>query len=286
MTRFIAAYDTEKAGDCLTACRVIREVHEQLGVPATFYIVGKRLEEEGAGYRELLGDVPEFEIASHTYSHKMLRDNPWCGPAVTPEMRRIEVMEGKAWVERVFERPCLGLRPGCSFTDGLTGATDVLEAVAEAGFKYVSSQAWGPEYSLPAPLATPYTYAADGYPDLWEMPCHGWHENVVKGHSLTTQPRRLLSWPPLYPEAIPPGPIQTPEEEWTLNCVFIDRAVEEGLPYVSLIWHPWSLYRFDPEMKMLKLTFEYARACGLEFDTYANEWQRQAAVVPGQIAST
>ncbi len=41
------------------------------------------------------------------------------------------------------------------------------------------------------------------------------------------------------------------------------------LPYVSLIWHPWSLSRFDPDMRMLRLTFAYVLDCGLEPTTFA-----------------
>jgi peptidoglycan/xylan/chitin deacetylase (PgdA/CDA1 family) len=93
MTRYIAAYDTEKAHDCLAACRQIRAVHEQFAFPGTFFIVGKRLEEEGADYCAVLGDVPEFEIASHTYSHKMLRDHPFCGSAPEKVTRLQEIRE-------------------------------------------------------------------------------------------------------------------------------------------------------------------------------------------------
>jgi hypothetical protein len=149
--------------------------------------------------------------------------------------------------------------------------------VAEAGFGYISSQLWGPQMSLPALPAPPYTYADEGQPNLWELPACGWHENVLKGHNLSDQPRRLVLWPPPMPEAIPSGLIHTPEEEFALNSLFIDRAVALGLPYVSFIWHPWSLARFDPEMRMLDLTFAYVRDLGVEATTFAAEWRRLAA---------
>jgi hypothetical protein len=72
------------------------------------------------------------------------------------------------------------------------------------------------------------------------------------------------------PEAIPGGFLQAPGEEFGVNRVFLDRAAEESLAFVSLIWHPWSLGRFDPEMQMLELTFEHVRALGLEMGTYAD----------------
>jgi hypothetical protein len=273
MTRYIAAYDTEKQRDCLDACRRIRTVHEQFEFPVTFFIVGKLLEEEGAEYRALLGDIPMFEVASHTYSHRMLRDHAFCGPAVEPSERLLEIRQGKDLIEQIFQRPCLGMRPGCGFAQGLRGDPWLVDAVAEAGYGYVSSLLWGPETTLPALLEQPFNYVDEGRPELWELPSHGWHENVLKGHDLT-DPWRLVAWPSPFPEAVPLRPISTPEEEFAMNRLFIDGAVELNLPYVSFIWHPWSLARFDPPMKMLELTFSYIRDRGLEPTTYASEWQR------------
>jgi hypothetical protein len=266
MTVYTAAYDTESSA-CLEACRRIVEVHRRHEMPATFFITGRILEAHGGEYRRLLED-PLFEIASHTYSHKSLRDHPFCGPAVSREEIAEELSLGKHWVEQVFERRCLGVRPGCCFEQGLRGAPEVLEAAAASGFHYVSSMAWGKDYSLPAPLNQPFRYSQDGFPDLWELPAHGWHENLLKDHN-GWGPRRLALWPPEMPEAVPPGFLQTPEQEFAVNRLFLDRAAAESLTFVSLIWHPWSLARFDPEMRMLELTFRHVRALGLDLRTYA-----------------
>jgi peptidoglycan/xylan/chitin deacetylase (PgdA/CDA1 family) len=273
-TRYIAAYDTEKAGDCLRACQAIRQMHERHAMPGTFFIVGKRLQEEGDGYRSVLGDVPEFELASHTYSHTILRDHPFCGNTPDQATRAREITLGKTWVEQTFGRPCVGLRPGCGFADALQGDPWLVQTVADAGFAYVSSRLWGPETTLPALLTEPFAYGDEGRPDLWELPGHGWHDNLLKAHNLTVDVKRILAWPSPMPEAIRLGPITSPEEEFAMNKLFIDRAVALGLPFVSLIWHPWSLYRFDPAMKMLDLTFAYVRAQGLVPTTYADERQR------------
>lgn len=273
-TRYIAAYDTEKRDDCLTACKGIREVHERFNFPGTFFITGKRLEEEGTEFRALLGDVPDFEIASHTYSHIILRDHPFCGNTPDLETRRRELVLGKELVEQTFQRACPGLRPGCGFHNALSGDPWLINAVQEAGFGYVSSLLWGPETTVPAMLEKPFSYVDDGHPDLWELPGHGWHENLLKAHNLTVDVRRILAWPSPFPEAVPLRPISSPEEEFAINKLFIDRAVALELPYVSLIWHPWSLHRFDPEMTMLNLTFGYIRELGLQATTYEQEWQR------------
>ncbi|RPJ39848.1 MAG: hypothetical protein EHM21_15290 [Chloroflexi bacterium] len=274
MTRYIAAYDTEMLGDCLRACRKIRAVHERFEIPATFFIVGAMLEKEGPAYRSVLGDCELFEIASHTYSHQMLRDHPFCGPAPAQAERQREIRLGKQRVEETFGRPCVGLRPGCGFANGLRGDTWLQDEIHAAGFGYVSSRLWGPEYSLPALLEAPYSYAAEGSPELWEMPGHGWHENVLKAHNLTTSIQRLLAWPMPDPDLVPPGPLRSAGEEFELNRRFIDKAVKMDLPYISLVWHPWSLAKFDPPMRMLELTFQYVRDRGLEPTTYQAEWER------------
>jgi peptidoglycan/xylan/chitin deacetylase (PgdA/CDA1 family) len=269
-TRYIAAYDTESPA-CLAACRKIVEVHKRFEMPATFFILGKTLDANPTEYREIL-DHPLFEVATHTYSHRMLRDNDFCGTAIPLEERRKEIFKGKEAVERVFERPCIGLRPGCGFDNALKGETDVLELLREAGIQYVSSLLWGPDYSLPALLAEPFNYKADGFPDIWELPGHGWHENLLKDHN-RWGPRRLTLWPSPFPEAIPKGFCKTAKDEFEVNKVFLDRAWQTNKPFVSLIWHPWLLNQFDPDMKMLELTFTHVRRLGLKPSTYAQLYE-------------
>ncbi len=269
-TRYIAAYDTESPG-CLAACRKIVEVHKRFEMPATFFIVGKTLDANPAEYRKLLDD-PLFEIASHTYSHRMLRDHEFCGPAVSMDERRDEIFKGKEAVERVFERPCIGLRPGCGFDNAFRGEPKVLELIKEAGLKYVSSLLWGPDHSLPALLREPFNYDAEGFGEIWEMPGHGWHENLLKDHN-NWGPRRLTLWPPPFPEAVPLGFCKTPKDEFDVNKVFLDEAAKRDKLFVSLIWHPWSLAKFDPDMKMLELTFAHVRRMGLDACTYAQLYQ-------------
>lgn len=265
MTFFVPAYDTEQDA-CLAGVRKITAIHREYGMPATFFITGKTLEANPAEYRALLDD-PLFEVASHTYSHRMLRDQPYCGKAVQNDDLRTEIFRGKQIIEDVFGKACHGLRPGCGFPEGLRGAPHLLAQVIEAGYDYLSSQLLGPDFTLPAPLAQPYTYAAEGYPALWELPGHGWHDNVLKGLDRGL-PRRMTLWPPAMPEAVPSGTIKTPEEEVRINRVLIDRALRDNLTFVTLVLHPWSMNAFDPDMRMLRQTFDHVRASGMDTATY------------------
>ncbi|MBE7464390.1 MAG: polysaccharide deacetylase family protein [Planctomycetes bacterium] len=282
-TVFVAAYDTEAAERCRMACERIVEVHHEMNVPATFFIVSKLLEgAERADYKRLL-DAPKFEIASHSATHPLLRDHPALnGKGVSWEQVQTEVRGSKATIEDCFGRPCIGFRTPCGFEDGL-GDRALVELVAQSGYAYSSSVGWGPKYSLPVPILPARTYAAEGCPDLWEYPLQGWHENVLKGHNAT--PGRFLLWPPVYPDHVVTRFVKRPEEEFEVHRYFIDKAIELEHEYATLIWHPWSLGKFDPEMRMLKLCFEYVRARGLECITFAELHARQGRMPARMLAA-
>lgn len=267
MTTFIAAYDTEQTA-CLEAVRGIIAVHEQFDVPATFFIVAGLLERQGADYVRLFGAHPRFEIASHTYTHLLLRDHRVCGPAGPREQFRREIVESKKRIEDVFGRAVEGFRPAVGFSDGLRGAPELLGLCREAGYRYTSALLWGPQDSMPALVEPAFTYAAQGHADLWEVPGCGWHENLLKPRDYLN-PAVLQLYPHPMPEAALTALLKTPEEEAALNRCFVDRALKGNVGHVSLVWHPWSLQRFDPELRMLKLTLQYVREQGLRTSTFA-----------------
>ena len=267
MTTYVAAYDTESP-DCLAGVRQIVKRHEAHEMPATFFMVAGLLDSQKAEYLALLRDHPLFEIACHSYTHMLLHDTPEFGKRGPLEQFPREIVESKARLEDAFGCVITGFRPPVSSADALRNAPEALSLLDSAGYAYVSSLAWGPSWSLPALLVKPFTYAEQGYPDLWELPPCGWHENLLKGNN-RCGPVRIGLFPPAMPEAIPNDYITTPEEEVRYNNrPFIEKAVREEFPLVSLIWHPWSLHRFDPEMKMLDLTFSYVREQRIETKTF------------------
>ena len=71
------------------------------------------------------------------------------------------------------------------------------------------------------------------------------------------------------PEAAVTKCVETPEQEYAVHRRFIDKALAMRAGHVSLIWHPWSLHRFDPEMKMLELMFQDVQERGLPASTFA-----------------
>ena len=251
---YIAAYDTESPS-CIENLEKIVNMHKRHKMPATFFIVANILNMNNKLMVKKLLDDPLFEIASHSFSHKVVLDHPICGKA---KDARKEIIDSKKMLEDIFGKEIIGFRTPCGYPEGLKGQNAMLELVNEAGYKYISTLLWGPGFSLPADIVEAFPYEKDGYKEIWEIPGHGWHENALKGHSKIGLP--LIVWPSKWPDvAIPKNYIKTPIEEFEVNKYFLDTAKKENKEHITFIWHPWSLGMFDKEMKMLDLTFSYIK---------------------------
>ena len=110
-------------------------------------------------YQAIFRECQLFELASHTYSHPLLCDHPLGGVGLTGEQRAYEIRLGKEIVEQTFGRPCIGIRTPWGFANGLRGDTEFVDQVVEAGFSYVSSLLWGPDFTIPTRLEPPFSYA-------------------------------------------------------------------------------------------------------------------------------
>jgi peptidoglycan/xylan/chitin deacetylase (PgdA/CDA1 family) len=105
MTTYIAAYDTESE-EGLVAVQKIAEIHRKYHMPATFYFLARLCERQGKEYRSLIGDDPLFEIASHSYTHMLLRDHRVCGQAGSKDQYEHEIVESRQ--RRVLLLGCAG----------------------------------------------------------------------------------------------------------------------------------------------------------------------------------
>jgi peptidoglycan/xylan/chitin deacetylase (PgdA/CDA1 family) len=266
---FLPAYDTETDA-CMRNLSVITDVHRKHHMPATFFVVADKLTAKTKPILTKLLDDPLFEVASHTTSHTVILDHPICGAAGNP---RREIVDSKKAIEDAFGKAIIGFRPACGHANAFRGQLPILSLVAEAGYRYTSSLLWGPDHSLPADLVDPFNYRADGYGTLWEIPGHGWHENLLKNNN-QSGPLKVTMWPSKWHTAIPKDFIKTPEEEFAINKIFLDAARQEQKRHVTFIWHPWSLLAFDKEMKMLDLTFGYAKEMGLPTATFRDLYKQ------------
>jgi peptidoglycan/xylan/chitin deacetylase (PgdA/CDA1 family) len=259
-TIYLPAYDTESES-CINNISLITNVHKKYRMPATFFILADKLTTQGKKILTQELNDPLFEIASHSFNHQLIVDSSH-GKAAAPEQVRKEIIDSKKTIEDAFGKQVHGFRPGVGFSNAFKDQKQVLDLVKEAGYTYTSSMLWGPQNSLPAEIIEPFTYAANGFSDIWEIPGHGWHENLLKNNN-KTGPAKVTLWPPKWPEAIPKDFIKTPEEEFAVNRLFIDKAAGDNKRHITFIWHPWSLFLFDKEMKMLDLTFSYIKKLNL-----------------------
>lgn len=268
-TAYIAAYDLENAETSPAALKAIASVHVKHNVPATIFMVGRLLEVNPGEY-EILRDDSLFDVESHTYSHRLLRDSVVHGAGVSLDVVETEITRANELLSSTFNKEITGFRTPCGFYQGLQGRKDVQEVLWRNGIRFVSSDLRGQLDTIPAPFTQPYWYEADGFPQLLELPGHDWHDNVLKGYGSVP-----ALWPPIFPWGLPNRPPKTPEEEFeTVYRHSIDHAIQQKLGYYSPIMHPWSIYRFNKEAKTIDLILSYAKRLGMEFLTYRQMYER------------
>ncbi len=269
MTQFVFAYDVESVDIAPTAVNVIADIHRRHNVPATMFIVGKVLETHGRALKATLDD-PLFDLQTHTYSHRMLKDSGPHGPALNLDEMRVEVGRGKELIEDVFGRSCLGCRPGCGFYKGFQGLPERLAIFEEFGIEFVSGWLRDEWDSIPAAIEEPLWYSDDGFDKILEIPGHGWHDNVLKGFGAN-----ITRYPSRYEWAVPPQTLTNVDELVEHELLWVDQAIKEDKPFFSPVWHPWSLYRFDQGMGMVKSMILAAAERGMPTATYSDihkEW--------------
>ena len=264
-TIFLPAYDTESES-CINNISRITSMHKKYNIPATFFVLADKLTTEGKKILVHELNDPLFEIASHSFNHQLIVESSH-GRAADAKQVRKEIIDSKKAIEDAFGKPIHGFRPGVGFSTAFNKQQQILELVKEAGYTYTSSMLWGPQNSLPAEIIEPFNYSADGFTGIWEIPGHGWHENLLKNNN-KTGPVKITLWPPQWPEVIPKQFIKTPEEEFAMNKLFIDKAAGDNKKHITFIWHPWSLVLFDKEMKMLDLTFSYINKLNLKTSSF------------------
>ncbi len=254
-----AAADEKRWADwiaeSLEAVDVICNVLEDLEARASFFLVGKLLQKAAADYAALLRDNPRFDIGNHTYSHWQI----WRPDAEQAMDRfREELSKTAAVIEKHFGIVTEGFTaPGC-FYRGLRGKGAQLRVLWEEGYRYITTDGRaGPELQpqAPAEFTQPYWCAGDGFPEILELPLTGWHCNM-----LFNTGRQNDNWHPA--PGFPDGTMlerlpRTVAEGFEVRRKELEYAADNRLIYAPAM-HPWSLYRFDPELQHLRWLIETA----------------------------
>lgn len=267
----------------------ILNAHRVRRAPATVFVAGRIAEMT----REVLlpaideaGDLADVNTA--TYRHaRVLRKPPWSIPQPSDRLIGEEIARGALAVREALGRPCRGVRPAEGAGAGFRGWDANLSAMRDAGLRWSSAyvrSTYGD--TAPGDLCGPFSYAADGHPDLLELPAHGWPDAALKANGAVDAEaqQRIVRWPS--PFAYPDGLVETPEQELAAHGATIAAARDAGLPYCCLAFDADSTVRLqDPEARVVDLLIDHAATEGLALTTLDELAGRFAAAAPATLAA-
>lgn len=268
MTNYVAGYDTESLR-CINGVRAIVAQHKKYNAPATFFIVGELLEDKELAkeYKKLLSD-PLFEVASHTYTHILIKKTQRC-PSVDLDFVKEEIRKSKEIIEQVFEKEILGFRSPRGFYGGISGESELLRALWDCGYRYVSTKTMASKDVPPAELTEPSWYTEDILRPIAELPGHDWHDNILNGFT-----PHSIAWPAALPWGYPEKVPTTAKEEADIYSRGMDYAYDKGYSYYSPIFHPWSVYRFNSDAEHIGLLLSGAKQKGMKMMNYSMQFEQ------------
>jgi peptidoglycan/xylan/chitin deacetylase (PgdA/CDA1 family) len=256
MGTMLIGYDVEWLGEGDVTPRFLeqaRSLHNQLGVPATLFVVGQTLERWVPQFQSIADD-PLFDIQQHTYSHQLLKtvyiedgQSVRVVRGVSVEETREEVRKTSALLAEHLGWQCTGLTGPWCYYRGLRDRPDILQVLWEEGIRFTRTDGRNEHDWHPVSMdLQPYWYDALGFPDVLEIPIHGWHDCVIRDE--------VLGWENVdgYVESVKP---------------YIGRAAAEAKVF-SLCQHDWSSIRADPQMRATEALILYAQEQGLRITSY------------------
>ncbi|MBI3970174.1 MAG: polysaccharide deacetylase family protein [Chloroflexi bacterium] len=258
---FLIGYDVESRNPAVTQAFLRRAVaiHEATDVPATFFLVGRTIDLSREALRPLASH-PLFDFQQHTFNHVLLKsvciEDPIDGVrffrAGTLEQIREEVRRTSALLRDEFGVTCTGLTGPYAYYRGLVDRPDLLEILWDEGIRF--TRTWGRDERdwQPVPLEVqPFWYRLQGFPELLEVPLHGWQDISL---------RKSVGW-------------TNHDGFLAVEYPYMERAAAEGLTF-SYCTHDHSSTRDDPEMAITESLLRRARALGLAPMTYATYYRR------------
>jgi hypothetical protein len=253
---FLIGYDVESGNPDVTRpfLRRMIEIHEATGVPATLFLCGRTIDKNKDELRPLV-EHPLFDLQQHTYYHVLLKsvciEDPDEGTRFfrggTLEQIRDEVSRTSALLRDEYGIPCSGLTGPYCYYRGLVDRPDILEILWEEGIRF--TRMWGRNERdwQPVPLdVQPFWYALQGFPEILEVPLHGWQDISL---------RKTVGWS---------------NHQAFLDGVYpyMQTSVEQDLTF-SYCTHDHSSTREDPNMHITESLLRRAKDLGMATTTYA-----------------
>src|SRR5262245_26281307 len=130
----LIGYDVEALGAGDVTPRFLRQaraLHDQLGVPATLFIVGQTLEQWVQEFQTIAAD-PLFDLQQHTYSHQLLKTVHIDDGKSIRVVRGVSLAETRQEVRKTSELlqehldvACIGLTGPWCYYRGLRDRPDI-----------------------------------------------------------------------------------------------------------------------------------------------------------------
>jgi len=236
-------------------------------IPRTHFILGNYLDCcQRTFSRETLRDIfnndnPLLELQQHSYSHPVFRPTQEGDKsAVSTEEFVADVERASDTIEIILGRRPTGLRTPRGYDRDLSDRVDILAGLANVGIQYVSSNLRsatnidGPY----TPERQPHTYLHVGYPEIVELPSHGWQDAIFAPEHA----RKFLGRDPDTLEQV----VQHYESLFKQAEALTETTGKKA--YISLCMHPWCIMQWDANLDIHKRIIELGSNLGVEFVTY------------------
>ncbi len=240
----------ERIRESLSAVSLITTILDEYQAPATFFILGRLLDCAGNEYRKLLAQQKNFDIESHTFSHRSLLPGKLSLIELDDEVKRT-----KKLIQEFFGVEAIGVRAPGNYYKGLQGYPDRLKVLWNNGVRFLGSDGQGPpEAHVPAPFTQPYWYKKEGFSNLLELPITGFQcTNLLQTIGNQHWKDKI---------GFPTGEIlrelpKTVDEQISVRQKEFQYAIDNDLAYSPGL-HPWSIYRFDKKLRCLCFLIQMA----------------------------
>lgn len=200
---------------------------------------------------------------SHSYEHKtFLSAGDATRERISPLLPQKEINEqlhkSKLVISRHLEITPVGLRTPMGNIAPFDNP-EIIKLFAKNGFRFVSSWLKKAQREPNTPTETqPFFYDQLGFPDILEIPGVGWFDV----HH--TQPTRMLVF-------------DDEKTSWTQEefAAYYIRLIEDGLKaaenrsiFIPLVFHPWAVQYYDPDLKAHKAILQFAQEEKIKISSY------------------
>lgn len=244
----------------------IAEVHKDVGVPATIFMLGCNIEANLGGLEKCLASGL-FEIAQHTQDHYPLK-------TVLEETGSRVYLRGLDFnrIEEQIAKPvellkkhlgvtCKGITAPYTYYRGLGDRPDILEIVARHGLVYTRSYGRNSLDYFPLDWSVqPFFYDRQGFPEILEIPVQGW---------IDAQWRHDNGW-------------DKQAEYLTYLKEVVDTHAERGIVWAHL-QHDWTSLLCDSDLDWTRKFLEYA-ANKFDTQTYYDYYKTKITEIAKETA--